>query len=83
MSEKSTRIYHLDVVNKDGMSHRFEAIGMNSLKEVASDPQVSDPANLFPRAPPDAAIAFHRPSGRVHLMIGMRDCWLHAMYNLE
>ena len=81
--EKPTMIYHLDVVDRDGVAHRLEAIGMNSLTEVAAAPEVHTLARLFPEAPPDAAPAFRRPSGEVHLMIGMRDRRLHATNGLE
>ena len=81
--EKPTMIYHLDVVDRNGVAHRLEAIGMKSLTEVQAAPEVSNFTQLFPEAPPAAAAAFRRPSGVVHLMLGMRDRRLHSTDGLE
>ena len=81
--EKPTMIYHLDVLDGDGVAHRLEAIGMRSLTEVQEAPEVFTLSQLFPEAPPAAAAAFRRPSGVVHLMLGMKDRRLHSTDGLE
>jgi len=76
--EESTMLYQLALEDSAGARHVVEAIGMNSLTEVAPAPHVSSLAHLFPEMPPQAAAAFTRPHGRVDVMLGMRDRQLHA-----
>ena len=81
--EKQTSTYKLSLVDRFGLEHEVEAIGMNSLTEVLPLPEVSKLAHLFPEAPDDAAAAFSRPSGTVSFMLGMRDRRLHSTDGFE
>ena len=81
--EQPTRVYTLDLVDREGSRHRVEAVGLESLTEVAPAPEVCGLVQLFPEAPPAAAAAFQRPHGAVSLLLGMRDRRLHAREALE
>ena len=81
--ERPTMVYFMNVVDMQGTTHRIEAIGMDSLTDVAPAPEVSTLATLFPSAPPAATAAFRRPHGVVQLLLGMRDRRLHCTDGLE
>ena len=76
--EEATMVYQLALEDSAGARHVVDAIGMNSLTEVAPAPHVSSLASLFPKMPPQAAAAVSRPHGKVAVMLGMRDRQLHA-----
>ena len=70
-----TRKYTITLVDRRGNPHVITALGLDEITTLPPDPDLSPIRNLLPGYPQEI---FHRPQGRVDLLLGLRNTGLHG-----